>query len=96
MQRPVGPSQSSAPMAQWDKPKTPTPVRVSGTDPFPHPQGEKMARSSNRINVEIDLFDCDETEIIDFVQKNYAPEDVFSKDDLSQWATDNGFEPVEP
>lgn len=50
-----------------------------------------MARSTNKISVEIDLFDCDEDEIIAFVQKNYSPEDVFPKDELTTWATDNGF-----
>lgn len=54
-----------------------------------------MARSTNKITVEIDLFECDESEIIEFVRKNYGPEDVFPKDELTEWATNNGFAPSE-
>lgn len=52
---------------------------------------KRMARSTNKISVEIDLFECDEKEILEFVQKNYDPEDVFQKDELTKWATNEGF-----
>lgn len=54
-----------------------------------------MAKTTNKISVEIDLFDCNENEIIAFVQKNYSPDDVFPKDELIQWATNNGFTPTD-
>lgn len=34
-------------------------------------------------------FDLDD--VIEWVQKNSNPEDVFDKEDLEQWALDNGF-----
>ena len=56
---------------------------------------KRMARSTNKISVEIDLFECDEKEILEFVQKNYDPEDVFPKDELTKWAANEGFVPSE-
>lgn len=33
----------------------------------------------------------DDDDIIDYIASNKRPEDVFSKDELRNWALDNGF-----
>lgn len=45
-----------------------------------------MANFDTRMSVDID-----DDDIIEWVKKNKNPEDVFSKDELSDWVDDNGF-----
>lgn len=37
----------------------------------------------------------DWTDLIDIIANWFSPEEVFSKEDLSNWARDNGFQKVE-
>lgn len=45
-------------------------------------------------SVTVSLEDVPQLDLIDLLEigKNYDPEDIFSKSDLEEWATDNGFE----
>ena len=47
--------------------------------------------------MEIDITDLDgkvllsDDEIIDYIQSNYFPKDVFKAEDLKEWAEQNGY-----
>lgn len=36
-------------------------------------------------------FDVDESEIKDYIQRNYDPDEIFDDAELSKWAKANGF-----
>lgn len=49
-----------------------------------------MPRLSSQVSIDIDLHDISD-EIVEFVKKNFTPDQVFDHDDLESWADDNGY-----
>ena len=49
-----------------------------------------VGKHTGRVVAEIYLGSI-EDEILEWVRDKFSPEDVFAKDELSEWATENGF-----
>jgi hypothetical protein len=53
-------------------------------------KGDKVMSNDRKITIEVDLMKYNK-QVIEYVSKYYEPQDVFKREDLEQWALDNGF-----